>query len=227
MNIEQRLLDAFHSVDRVEPSPDLFARVVHSIDEDRLHRRRVVRSAAALALTVLGLVLAMAMSMIDGVGGRHVRWQAMELIGTLVLVIVVVVLGPAIRRFGRNYVADLWSADLATPAALLRLLDLAYGLVLTGFILVSARLAEPASTEQVLADQLSHLGNRLGGVLVVIGVLHAVTIAALPLVALVANSTRTGRPLPRWVVALLALLGGGVGFLFGILMLGVIGAGSS
>ncbi len=227
LHVEQRLLDALGSVDQVEPSTDLFARVLHSIDEDRLHRRRVMRSAAVLALTVGGVALAMTVSMIDGAGGRHVRWQTMEMIETLVLVIVVAVLGPAIRRFGRNYVADLWPADRASSTALLRLLDLAYVLVLTGFVLVTARFAEPALAEQALAEQLSDLGNRLGGVLLVIGVLHAITITSLPLVALVANSTRTGWSLPRWVVGLLAVLGAEVGFGLFVLITGLVGAGLS
>ena len=32
------------------------------------------------------------------------------------------------------------------------------------------------------------------------GILHAVTIVVLPVVALVSNSTRVGRALPRWLV---------------------------
>ncbi len=225
MNVERRLLDALRSIDDVEPSDDLFARVVHSIDEDRLHRRRVLWSTAALTLTTAGVTLAMGLSMTDGPGGRHVRWQSMEMIGTFVLVVVVVVLGPAIRRFGRNYVVDLWPAGAETPAALLRLLDLAYALVLTGFILMTARLVEPPLGEQTLADQLDRLATRVGGVLVIIGVLHAVTIASLPLVALVANSTRSGRSLPRWVVALLALLGVGIAFLLVNLITGLLAVG--
>ena len=39
--VEQRLIDALRSTERVDPSPDLWSRVVHSIDEDRAHRRRV------------------------------------------------------------------------------------------------------------------------------------------------------------------------------------------
>jgi len=42
--------------------------------------------------------------------------------------------------------------------------------------------------------------------------LHAVTIAVLPVVALVSNSTRRGRPLPKWLTVLLVLAGVGVGF---------------
>ena len=48
MNIEQRLLHAFEQADLVEPSPDLWSRVVHSIEEDRLHRKRLLRTAAGV-----------------------------------------------------------------------------------------------------------------------------------------------------------------------------------
>jgi hypothetical protein len=37
------------------------------------------------------------------------------------------------------------------------------------------------------------------------GVLHAATFIALPLLALVANTTRTGRRLPGWVAWLVAI----------------------
>lgn len=44
-DVEQRLADAFAHADRLEPSPDLWSRVVHSIEEDRLHRKRLPRTA--------------------------------------------------------------------------------------------------------------------------------------------------------------------------------------
>ena len=43
------------------------------------------------------------------------------------------------------------------------------------------------------------------------GLLHAATIMVLPVVALVSNSTRVGRALPRWLVIVLVLVGIGVG----------------
>ena len=41
MTVEQRLRDALHRADGYAPSPDLFARVQRSIEEDRAHRRRM------------------------------------------------------------------------------------------------------------------------------------------------------------------------------------------
>jgi hypothetical protein len=43
----------------------------------------------------------------------------------------------------------------------------------------------------------------------------------LPVVALVSSSTRLGRPLPKWLVVVLAIAGVGVGFL---LLSGLVGA---
>jgi len=48
MNVEQRLVDALRSGDQVEASPDLWTRVVHSIEEDQAHRRKVATSTAAV-----------------------------------------------------------------------------------------------------------------------------------------------------------------------------------
>jgi hypothetical protein len=95
--------------------------------------------------------------------------------------------------------------------ALLRLLDVAYYLLFAGYVLVTARLSAPD------AFQLAHLGTqveeaamRLGGLLLVMGVLHTATFMVLPLIGLVINANRTGRPLPRWVVVLLVALAMGM-----------------
>jgi hypothetical protein len=201
MNVEQRLVRAFRDVDRVEPSPDLWSRVVHSIEEDRRHRRRVVISAASLAAAVLVLVAVGVAALRDGPGGRYVHGPTLELLELVALTFTATLLGPAIRRFGRGYVSDLWPGDETLPTALLRLLDLAYGLVLAGFVLLTTQLEPPrAAATAGLADQLAEAAARLGGLLLVVGLLHAVTLVLLPVVALVERSTRAGRKLPRWLV---------------------------
>ena len=47
----------------------------------------------------------------------------------------------------------------------------------------------------------------MGGLLLVLGVLHATLLFVLPLVALIDNATRRAAPLARWVVLLLVLVG--------------------
>ena len=221
MNVEQRLVDALRSADKVEPSTDLWSRVVPSIEEDRAHRHRVLTATAITAATLAALTIVGVLGLTDGVTGRLVRPAVMELIETVALVVLVAVLGPAIQRFGRGYATDLWPATPATATALLRLLDVASVLVFVGFILTTAQLDfdVPGRADCLLADadctvgaQVQSALQRVGGLILVMGLLHAVTIGVLPVVALVSNSTRLGRPLPKWIVVVLVLAGLGVGF---------------
>lgn len=231
MNVEQRLVDALRSADKVEPSTDLWSRVVHSIEEDRAHRHRVLTATAITAATLAALTIVGVLGLTDGVTGRLVRPAVMELIETVALVVLVAVLGPAIQRFGRGYATDLWPATPATATALLRLLDVAYVLVFVGFILTTAQLDfdVPGRADCLLADadctvgaQVQSALQRVGGLILVMGLLHAVTIGVLPVVALVSNSTRLGRPLPKWIVVVLVLAGLGVGFLLVNALIGAL-----
>jgi hypothetical protein len=217
MNVEQRLVNALRAGDQVEVSPDLWTRVLHSIEEDQAHRRRVLTSTAATIGTLVALFVVGVLGLADGPLGRFVRLPVMELIETVALVTVVAVLGPAIRRFGRGYAIDLWPVTPATATALLRLLDVAYVLIFGGFILMTVNF-DFASSNMPAFDcvratvechtvqaQIQHACIRLGGLILVMGILHAVTIIVLPVVALVSNSTRVGRALPRWLVVILVI----------------------
>lgn len=212
MNIEQRLVDALRTVDRVEPSEDLWSRVVHSIEEDRAHRRRVVESFASVILTATGLAVVGILNVVDVPSGRQVRLGVMELIETIALVLLVAVLGPSIRRFGRGYARDLWQSNPATAHALVRLLDVAYLLVFGGYVLLTAHFDVDSATIGI-ARQLEDLGWRVGGLVLTMGLLHAATIMTLPVVALIANATRRGRPLPRWLTVVLFIGTGVAGLL--------------
>jgi hypothetical protein len=205
VNVEQRLVDALRSIDRVEPSADLWSRVVHSIEEDQAHRRRIVESFASIILTATGLATLGVLNVVDLPSGRQVRLGMMESIETFALVLLVAVLGPAIRRFGRGYANDLWRTTPDTPTALVRLLDVAYLLVFSGYIMLTANLDFDRATIGI-AQQLEDLGRRIGGLLLTMGLLHAATIMILPVVALIANSTRVGRALPRWLVITLVVV---------------------
>ncbi len=221
MKIEQRLVDALRTVDRVEPSEDLWSRVVHSIEEDRAHRRRVVESFASVVLTATGLAVVGILNVVEVSPGRQVRLGVMELIETIALALLVAVLGPSIRRFGRGYARDLWRSNPDTADALVRLLDVAYLLVFGGYILLSAHFDFESSTIGI-ARQLEDLGWRIGGLLLTMGLLHATTIMTLPVVALIANSTRRGRPLPRWLAVVLVIGAGVAGLLALWIIAGVV-----
>jgi len=212
VNVEQRLVNALRATDQVEPSLDLWSRVLHSIEEDRAHRRRVVTSFAVTIAMMAGLVVLGLVNLIDTPSGRQVRVPAMELIETIALISLVAVLGPAIQRFGRGYAYDLWPTTPSLPSSLLRLLDVAYLLVFGGYILITTYFDFGPSTTGV-AEQVENLFARVGGLVLTMGLLHAATIMTLPLVALVSNSTRVGRKLPRWIIAILVIVGLGVGLL--------------
>ena len=207
MNLEQRLIEVFQTSRPVEPTPDLFSRVVHSIEEDRQHRQRVVRTAAGLLAGLAAVIVAGAVAVEEGQYGRFVHRPTMEALEALVLVAILVVLGPAIRRFGRGYAHDLWPRGAVTPDAMLRLLDLAYYLVGAGYVLLST---EFEFTDGLLAnrlpEQLADASVRIGGLVLALGLLHAATLFLLPLVALIDTSTRREVSLPRWVILVLALV---------------------
>jgi hypothetical protein len=224
VNIEQRLVNALRAGVPVEPSPDLWSRVVHSIEEDRIHRRRVLVSFVTVTLVTVALFVIGLLNVINTPNGRQVRLPAMELIEAIALVALVAVLGPAIRRFGRGYAHDLWRTTPELPGSLLRLLDVAYLLVFGGYILLTTSFDFGRSTV-VVAEQVEAVLQRVGGLLLIVGLLHAATITTLPLIALVSNSTRVGKQLPRWVVWLLVLLGIAVGLLAALLLIAGI-AGS-
>lgn len=212
MSIDDRLQQTFGRIGRVEPSDDLWSRVVHSIEEDRRHRRRVVGTAIAVLASVAVIVAVGAMSLESGPSGRFLDGTTLMALETTLLLVMMLTLGPAIRRFGRGYAGDLWPPASPTPGALLKLLDIAYLLVFSGYVLITTDLADVgAAAPDLVADQIQHAAWRLGGMLLLIGVLHAVTIAVLPAVALVANSTRAGVKLPRWLVV--------IGILFAILQI--------
>ncbi len=139
----------------------------------------------------------------------------MEALEVIALVTVIAVLGPAIRRFGRGYASDLWPSGADTPVAILRLLDLAYYMVFAGYILVSTQFDfADTATANVVAEQLADAAVRLGGLLLMMGILHATTLVALPIVALVDNSTRASRKIPRWITV--------VGILFALQVLPLV-----
>ena len=81
---------------------------------------------------------------------------------------------------------------------------MAYYLVFVGAILVSSTFEAPSSyLRGRVGEQLQEALVRVADLLLTMGLLHAVTFMALPLVALVFNTTRTNEKMPRWVVWLL------------------------
>jgi hypothetical protein len=110
-------------------------------------------------------------------------WWALELILTGVLVTVVLVLGPFIKRFGRSYAADVFRANPRTGKSYMVLMDIAYYLIFTAFILFASTF-EPRDDwdETVTAAQMEEVLIRLGGMLLLMGVLHGLNVLSLPII---------------------------------------------
>ena len=182
MSVEDRLVDALSEFDRVEPSPDLFARVEASVEQDRMHRRRVARFATGgVAATVI--VVAFLWAATDSASGTISGW-AVFAAQLVILITIVVVLGRVIPRFGRIYVADVFRLDPGNADRFLRLQDLAYHLVFAGYVVVFAWHREMAGSADVV-EASRFLLDRIAGLLLLMGLLHAVTLMALPVIGLV------------------------------------------
>lgn len=118
-------------------------------------------------------------------------WWAVELATNVVLVAVVVTLGPLIKRFGRAYAGDVFRANLRTGKSYLVLMDVAYYLIFTAYILFTAQLTQrPAWRVGSLGVQLQDEVVRVGGMLLLMGVLHGLNVLTLPLVGRLLGLTR-------------------------------------
>ena len=208
MTLERRIKEALSAMDEVQPSIDLWARVSVSIDEDRLRRRRVRFLLLSIATVVATLVAAGWWFRVETTIGRWgIDWRAMEVLESLVLVLLVVTLGPAIRRFGDGYAGAIFRSNPETGDRFIRLLDVAYYLVFCGFVLMTAEFERPVAAGWGVGEQLGEATSRIGGLLMAMGLLHAVTILVLPLVGLVFTAVWRQRRLPRWVNLLLLIVG--------------------
>ncbi len=169
----------------VRPSPDLFDRVVVSIGDDRRRRRRrgVVVALWVLALAVLtGLVLLLTPH--DPKGALTMPWWVLELATTAVLIGIALWLGPFIKRFGRAYAADVFHDNPLTGKSYIVLTDIVYYLIFSAYILFTLTI-HPADDWKsyaglVTAEQVSIEVRRIGGILLIIGILHGLNIVLMP-----------------------------------------------
>jgi hypothetical protein len=190
MSVEQLLRQTLHRADTYEVSPDLFARVQRSIEEDRAHRRRV-RGAIGWAVAGVLSVAVYLVAMAEVVDGRVTwPWWSLELLTAAILITLILIVGPLIRRFGRIFASSVFAANPSTAEHFLRVLDVAYYLVFSAFVVIETRVVP---REEWLGPDgtIVHLGwltGRIGVLLLLMGVLHAITIAALPVLGVVFSS---------------------------------------
>lgn len=110
-------------------------------------------------------------------------WWVLELIVTGVLVAIVFILGPLIKRFGRSYAADVFVENPRTGKSYLVLMDIAYYLIFVSYILFTTTFEPPKKWAQtVSAAQLQDALVRIGGMLLIMGILHGFNVLVLPIV---------------------------------------------
>jgi hypothetical protein len=112
-----------------------------------------------------------------------VDWWVLELIVVAVLIAVMAVLGPLIKRFGRAYAADVFQANPRTGKSYLVLMDFAYYMIFGAYVLFVIKW-EPDTgwAQQVNAEQLQASVVRLGGMILLMGLLHGLNVLTLPVI---------------------------------------------
>lgn len=109
------------------------------------------------------------------------NWWVIELITNVVLILIVVVLGPLIKRFGRAYAGDVFRANPRTGKSYLVLMDVAYYLVFFAYIMFTVKF-RPEAAWSLTGAQLESEVVRVGGMLLLMGVLHGLNVLSLPLI---------------------------------------------
>jgi hypothetical protein len=157
-------------------------RIRAGIDADRRRRRRRRRTAAAAGTVVVLLGAAIAVS-IYRQGEPQMSWWILELAAFAILVAIALFLGPFIKRFGRSYAADVFRSNPSTGTSFIVLTDFAYYLIFTAYILFTTTVDRPGTwAEEVGAEQIQHTVVRIGGILLIIGLLHGLNLLVLPII---------------------------------------------
>ena len=74
------------------------------------------------------------------------------------------------------------TANPRTGKSYLVLTDVAYYLIFTSFILFTVTFVAPVEWETSTGEQLKHEVARLGGILLIMGILHTLNVVALPVI---------------------------------------------
>lgn len=182
--LEDRLHDALlGATGVVHESPDLFARVVLSIEDDRA-RRRQHRRGLAIGACVFGALTSVLFAVIDIERGDVLMdWWILELLTSGFLFGLALWLGPFIKRFGKSYAADVFRANPGTGKSFIVLTDVAYYLIFLSFILFTITFELPADWDSVVnGAQIKHEVSRVAGIVLIIGLLHGLNIIMLPVI---------------------------------------------
>jgi hypothetical protein len=111
------------------------------------------------------------------------EWWVLELITVGVMIAIVGILGPLIKRFGKSYAADVFRVNPRTGKSYLVLMDFAYYMIFGAYILFSIKWEPDTGWEQqVNAEQLQGSVVRIGGMLLLMGLLHGLNVLTLPVI---------------------------------------------
>lgn len=190
--VEQRLREALvDEAEGLDESTDLFARVALSIDDDRRLRRQRRRRVAVIACLV-GALVAVVLATTERTKGELVMdWWVLELLWFAGMVFLALWLGPFIRRFGKSYAADVFRANPRTGKSFIVLMDVAYYLIFFAFILFTVQFEPDAGwSSTVNAAQLQAVTVRLGGILLIVGLLHGLNVLMLPIIGRILTLNR-------------------------------------
>lgn len=195
MSLERRLVEALHHADHYQPSVDLYARVSRSIEEDKAHRHRMrIGVAAGVSGLVIGAVFLGAVAGRDQFGVLVFPKWSIQVLLLVFLITGLVALGPAIRRLGQPFLAEIFHISPATGDRFSRLLDLAYYLFFSGRILSAIDVTEAASLVRFGSESVRAAIFATANFLALLGFAHAANLLLLPVVGLVFSSlTRLAR----------------------------------
>ena len=190
--VEQRLRDAlFDEAGALDESEDLFARVALSINDDRRLRSQRRRRIAVIGCLVGALVAVVLATTERSKGEIVMDWWVLELLWFAGMVFLALWLGPFIRRFGKSYAADVFRANPRTGKSFIVLMDVAYYLIFFAFILFTVQFEPDKGWGQTVnANQLQAVTVRLGGILLIVGLLHGLNVLMLPIIGRILTLNR-------------------------------------
>ena len=191
-SVESALRDALgRGAAALDESEDLFARVQLSIEDDR-RRRRQRRNRIGVVASLIGAVAAVVAGTVERREGELVMdWWILEVLWFAFMVGLAIWLGPFIKRFGKSYAADVFRANPRTGKSFIVLMDVAYYLIFMAFILFTVQFEPAGGWESTVgADQMRATAVRIGGILLIVGLLHGMNVLMLPMIGRILTLNR-------------------------------------
>lgn len=129
-------------------------------------------------------------------------WWILELIFVVAMFTAIGTLGPLIKRFGKGYAADVFEANPRTGKNYLVLMDFAYYLIFGAYVLFVVQWQrDPGWSETVGGAQLQASVARIGGMVLLMGLLHGLNVLSLPVIGRLFSLNRQLDEPPRRIEA--------------------------